>query len=125
VHEANLRFGWVWILVGLISGTAVGIYFHDADWLGGYNSWRRRLVRLGHISFLGTGLLNLGFAFTVALNPAYPPPRIASWLFLLGAATMPVVCFLSAWKDRLRYLFMLPVASLVCAGAMMVLLGWR
>ena len=125
MHEANLRFGWVWILIGLISGTAAGLFFYNANWLGGYSSWRRRMVRLGHISFLGTGLLNLGFAFTVALKPDDPPAPATSWLFLSGAVTMPLVCFLSAWKDQFRYLFVIPVASLAGAAAMMVLLGWR
>lgn len=125
MHDANLRFGWIWILIGLISGAVVGLFFYDANWLGGYSSWRRRMVRLGHISFLGTGLLNLGFAFTVAVKPGDPPAPLASWLFILGAVTMPLVCFLSAWKDRFRYLFVIPVASLTGAAAMMVLLGWR
>src|SRR6185369_8703140 len=119
------RFGWIWILIGLISGAAIGIFFYDANWLGGYSSWRRRMIRLGHISFLGTGLLNLGFAFTVALRHGDPPAPAASWLFLSGAVTMPVVCFLSAWKDWFRHLFVIPVASLVGAAAMMVLLEWR
>jgi len=125
VQQANLCFGWVWILVGLVSGTAAGIFFHDVDWLGGYSSWRRRLVRLGHISFLGTGFLNLAFAFTVALSPGESPSKLASWLFVLGAVTMPLVCFLSAWQDRFRQLFVIPVASLVGAGVMTVLLVWR
>ena len=125
MQYANLLFGWVWILVGLISGTASGIYFHDADWLGGYSSWRRRLVRLGHISFLGTGILNLAFAFTAALSSEDSQLRPVSWLFMLGAVSMPSVCFLSAWKDRFRHLFVIPVASFVVAGVMMVLQVWR
>jgi hypothetical protein len=123
LYELNLRFGWVWILIGLVSGTAVGIYFHDVDWLGGYSSWRRRMVRLGHISFLGTGLLNLAFAFTVALRPNDPLIHTASWLFVAGAVTMPAVCFLSAWKDQCRHLFVIPVASLTGASVIMVHLG--
>jgi hypothetical protein len=114
----------VWIVVGLISGTAAGLFFYDPNWLGGYSSWRRRMVRLGHISFLGTGLLNLGFAFTVALSPRESPSLAASWLFIVGAVTMPAVCFLSAWKDQFRYLFVIPVASLTGAAAMLVVSRW-
>ena len=32
--------------------------------MGGYGSFRRRLARLGHISFFGLGFLNLLLAFT-------------------------------------------------------------
>jgi len=124
VPEINLWFGWIWITVGLISGTIVGIFFHDPNWLGGYASWRRRMVRLGHISFLGTGLLNLGFASTVANMPHVSPLRFTAWLFIAGAVTMPVVCFLSAWREPFRYLFVIPVASLIGASASLILQRW-
>jgi len=79
------------------------------------------MVRLGHISFLGTGLLNLAFAFTVALGEDGSPSRLASWLFVAGALTMPTVCFLAAWRDGFRYLFVIPVASLIGAGTTLLL----
>jgi hypothetical protein len=109
----HLVIGWTSILLGLLSGTAIGLFFHHDEWLGGYQSWRRRLVRLGHISFLGTGLLNLSFALTISLLRLDPAPRLASVLFLLGAASMPPVCFLAAWRKPLRHLFFIPVLSLI------------
>jgi hypothetical protein len=121
VLQINLALGWIWITIGFISGMVAGMFFHDANWLGGYATWRRRMVRLGHISFLGTGLLNLVFAFTVALSDDDSPPRLASWLFVAGALTMPTVCFLAAWKDAFRYLFVIPVASLIGAGTTLIL----
>ena len=124
MYELNLRFAWLWILIGLLSVTAIGIFFHDPDWLGGYSSWRRRMVRLCHISFLGTGLLNLGFAFTIASRPTHTLVPAASWLFVAGAVTMPAVCFLSAWKDQMRHLFVIPVATLIGATIIVVLIGW-
>ena len=51
----HLVIAWVAILVGLLSGTVIGQFFHREEWLGGYHSWRRRMVRLGHVAFLGTG----------------------------------------------------------------------
>ena len=44
-----------------------------------------------------------------------PQPRLASAAFIVGAVTMPLVCFLSAWDDRGRYLFFVPVVSLLLA----------
>jgi len=121
VGEVNLLFGWAWVLVGLVLGAVAGVFFYDANWLGGYGSWRRRMVRLGHISFLGTGLLNLGFVFTFALKPSIPPTQAASLMFVAGGATMRLVCYLSAWKDRFRFLFVIPVASLIAAAVITVL----
>jgi hypothetical protein len=112
----QLCFAWVWILVGLVSGTAIGMFFHDEEWLGGYGSWRRRMVRLGHISFLGTGLLNIAYVLSVDHVGLQGAQRIPGVLFMLGALTMPVTCFLSAWRENLRGLFVIPVVSLIAAS---------
>jgi hypothetical protein len=64
VERLNLQVAWIAILLGLLSGTAIGLKFAGEDWLGGYASWRRRLLRLGHVALIGTGLLN--FAFVAA-----------------------------------------------------------
>ena len=99
----------------------MGLFFYEVDWLGTYASWRRRMVRLGHISFLGTGLLNVAAALTVAVRPELGAGAWVAWLFVVGAVTMPGICFLSAWRDGFRRLFFVPVACLVlAAGAMAV-----
>jgi hypothetical protein len=108
----HFAVAWSAILVGLISGTLIGLSFHRDEWLGGYDSWRRRMVRLGHVSFLGTGLLNLAFAVTVPALGGTSDVRMASALFIIGAVTMPAVCFLAAWRKPLRRLFVIPVVSL-------------
>ena len=113
----NLYVGWMAIFAGLLVGAVIGTFFHDQDWLGGYGSWRRRMLRLTHISLIGTGLLNMAFAVSVEHLRMEPTPRVASVLFVLGAATMPLVCILSAWRDAFRHLFFVPVASLVAAAA--------
>jgi hypothetical protein len=121
--EVNLYFGWIWITAGFVSGAILGLFFYDPAWLGGYDSWRRRMVRLGHIAFIGTGLLNVAFVFTFAGRASHSPPPIASCLFVVGATTMPLVCFLSAWRDGFRFLFPVPVASLIGAGLSLVVQG--
>jgi hypothetical protein len=111
----NLITAWGAILTGLITGTAIGLFFHDEEWLGGYGTWRRRLVRLGHISFFGTGFLNLAFVLSVEHLRLEVAPPIASAGFVIGAAAMPAVCFLSAWKKAFRHFFFIPVTALVVA----------
>jgi hypothetical protein len=116
MEQLNLLTGWVAILLGLLAGAGIGLSFHDDAWLGGYGSWRRRMLRLTHISLVGTGLLNLAFALSVwafELRPCRP----AAWLFVAGAITMPLVCGLSAWRKVFRHLFFIPVLSLVLASA--------
>jgi hypothetical protein len=115
--EINFLVAWVAILIGLFTGTVLGLFFHDESWLGGYGSWRRRMVRLGHISFFGTGFLNLAFILSVGHLHLEAPPPVASTGFVLGALGMPTVCFLSAWRDSFRHFFFVPVASLIVATA--------
>lgn len=121
--QLNLCLGWIWITLGFISGAMIGLFFYNPAWLGGYGSWRRRMLRLGHISFLGTGLLNLAFVFTFSLRESQSPPQAAAALLVVGAVTMPLVCFLSVWRDNFRYLFPIPVASLIGAGVSLVAQG--
>jgi len=118
----NLYAAWIGFLLGCVAGAVTGLFFHGADWLGGYDSWPRRLVRLGHISFFGIGLLNLSFALTARAVGAESGLSAASALFLLGAVTMPLVCYLSAWRMAFRHLFFIPALS-VTAGV--AFFAWR
>jgi len=119
-----LKAVWWGMLLGVASGAVIGLFFHREDWMGGYGSFRRRLTRLGHISFFGLAFVNLGFAFTqhaIKLMPSHA--QIAAWGFLIGAVMMPAVCFLSAWRKPFRCLFFIPVLG-VLAGVVCTLLGW-
>jgi hypothetical protein len=119
----NLYVAWIAILVGLLTGAVVGMFFHEEVWLGGYGSWRRRMLRLTHISLIGTGALNFAFALSVDYLKMDAVPRLASILFVVGAATMPAVCLLSAWRRPFRHLFFVPVVSLVVATADFIVRG--
>ena len=90
--EINLVGGWIAILAGLLTGVGLGLFFHEEQWLGGYASWPRRMLRLGHISLFGTGLLNILFALSAAALQVESPPRVGSIALLAGAMTMPMVC---------------------------------
>ena len=123
VPNLNLMAGWLGMLAGVLSGAILGLFFHREDWMGGYGSYRRRLARLGHIAFFGLGFLNLIFAATATQLPlAGRALAIASWALMLGAATMPLCCFLSAWRKPLRHFFPIPVLS-ITTGILVILIG--
>lgn len=122
--EINLFAGWVGMLAGVISGALIGLFFHRDDWMGGYDSYRRRLTRLGHISFFGLGFLNILFGLTVAVLPLTGDLLpLASRALILGAVSMPTCCFLSAWRKPFRHLFPIPVIS-VLLGIVLLLWQW-
>ena len=123
VTRAMLVMGWSGMLAGVVSGAALGLFFHREDWWGGYASFRRRLARLGHISFFGLGFLNLLFAFT---NQSFALPdraaSLAAGALIVGAVAMPTCCFLAAWRPTFRHLFAVPVAG-VFTGIVATLVG--
>lgn len=118
----NLTFGWIWITMGFLSGAMLGMGFHKEQFMGGYNSWPRRLARLGHVAFFGTGFLNLMFALTgMHFGESFMDGGVwltASWCFLLGGLWMPVCCFLASAQPKLKWLFVFPVVLLTVAGVL-------
>jgi hypothetical protein len=118
----NNAFGWVWIFAGFLAGMGLGLRFHREAWLGGYGSHARRMLRLGHISFVGLGIVNILFAMSVPrLNLGPPLARAASAALIAGAVTMPLCCALMAWRRALWPLFTLPVTSLLVGAALVVI----
>jgi len=119
--EQNIVAAWIAFLFGALAGAVAGLLFHGEAWLGGYGSWRRRLMRLGHVAFFGIGFINLGFGLTVqALGLASRGIDDASFLLIVGLITMPLVCYLAAWKKGFRHLFIVPVGSVVVAVALTI-----
>jgi len=121
----NLFLAWLWILLGFLTGMGLGMFFHGENWLGGYGSFKRRMYRLGHISFFGLGAVNLLFYLTTQnLSPAGPAIGIASWAFIVGAVTMPVCCAVMAHFPKAHLIFAVPVLSLIAGGVLTLILVW-
>lgn len=118
----NIIAAWLAMLAGIVAGAIQGLFFHRREWLGGYDSWERRITRLGHISLFGIAFINLAFAFSVITLDIQDNVVLTSWLFLIGQITMPVICYLSALKKPLRNLFFIPVLSIL-AGTIIFITG--
>lgn len=123
MESLNVTAAWIGILAGTVSGLIMGMMFQKENWLGGYGSWSRRLIRLGHISFFGLAFINLAYAFSVKALDIDSTSRLASSLFILGAVSMPVVCFLSAWRKTMRHLFPIPVLSILAGVVTFLITG--
>lgn len=125
--DANLHLfaGWLGLLAGAVTGALLGLGFHRSDFLGGYDTFRRRLLRLGHIACFGMGFLNVMFALSVsAVPPAAPWATWASRGWLIALVTMPSCCALTAWRPPLRHLFPIPVGATL-VGIIALLAGWK
>jgi hypothetical protein len=117
-HILNWYAGWSLILAAFVTGAALGLRFHHEEFWGGYASFRRRIARLGHIALAALGLMNVVFSDSPWPVADSFEGRAASLGFLIGGISMPLVCFLSAWRPGFRCLFFIPVAALISAA------GW-
>jgi hypothetical protein len=121
-HPLKWYAGWGLILGAFLTGAAIGMFFHRENFWGGYNSFRRRIVRLGHIALAALGTLNVLFSIAV---PAGKFANAAAILLLIGAGSMPTICFLSGWEENFRRLFFIPVLSLLLAVILILCGGPR
>ena len=118
----NIQAGWLGLLLCGIAGAVMGMFFHEDDFLGGYNSWSRRMVRLGHIAFFGIGIINLAFGLTARSLGIDSDLRMVSVLLIVGAVAMPTVCYLSAWKKGFRHMFFIPAGAVIVGVGLFI---WR
>ncbi|HYE18290.1 MAG TPA: hypothetical protein VEA69_07585 [Tepidisphaeraceae bacterium] len=114
-HVHNWYAGWALVLTAFATGAAVGLFFHREEFWGGYASFRRRIVRLGHIACAALGMMNVVYALSPWPAPGAAVTPYANALWIIGGVSMPVVCFLSGWRMAFRHLFFIPVGSLVGA----------
>ena len=117
-HSLNWYAGWSLILAAFVTGAAIGLFFHREDFWGGYTSFRRRIVRLGHIALAALGALNVLFAIS-----APGGQTAASILLIVGAVSMSSTCFLAGWRKSFRHLFFIPVTSLLLAVVLILSRG--
>ncbi|MBT8264748.1 MAG: hypothetical protein HKN52_07135 [Eudoraea sp.] len=115
--EINLYAAWIGMLLGGILGAVQGVFFHNEEWMGGYGSWKRRMTRLGHISFFGIAFINIAFVATVNTTGIEGQARLPSVLFIIGAIGMPLICYLSAFIKNFRHLFFIPALSVIAGIA--------
>jgi hypothetical protein len=120
VANLNWYVGWGSLLAAFITGALLGLFFHREDFLGGYSTFRRRILRLGHIALAALGMLNVLFAVSVADASVNDAIRLAAWAFAIGGLSMPAICFLTAWKTGFRHLFFIPVTALIVAVIQML-----
>jgi hypothetical protein len=120
-YPLNFFAGWGMVLLAFLCGAGVGMFFHREDFWGGYASFRRRIVRLGHIALAALGLMNVVFSVSVSANGSRLL-TLASLCFVVGGLTMPAICFLAGWREPFRRLFFVPVTALVSA-VVLILIG--
>lgn len=118
----NIKFGWVWLFLGILLAMILGLYAFQSDWLGGYTSLTRRFIRLGHIAFIATALVNILYGLSIdTIKLSHRIKSIGSYSMIIAALTMPTICILAAINQFFQTIFFIPALAFVLAIFIMAL----
>lgn len=110
--------------VGVATGLIMGLWSFDGPFpvppfLGEYGEVSRRLARLGHIAFLGLGILDLLLARELRGSSLSPGGKqAASWALIFGNVFLPLTLFAAAAWHPLKYLMGAPALAVFVALAL-------
>jgi len=119
MENRNIKFGWAWIFLGIITGMLMGLFAFNGPLrlspeLMNYSSLPRRLLRLAHISFFGLGFLNWMYGITLK-TLSLKSSKVTSNLFIFGAITMALFLSISAFYEPFKYSLTIPATSIFIA----------
>lgn len=117
----NRAIGWGSLTVGIATGLVMGLWSFDGPapvptWLGDYGDTPRRLARLGHIAFIGLGILNILLARELEESSLGPTARrLASAAMNIGNVLLPITLFAAAAWHPAKYATGLPATCVFVA----------
>lgn len=126
----NRCIGWTCLAVGVATGLIMGLWSFDGPvavptWIGGYAETSRRLVRLGHIAFIGLGMLNILLGRELPrLALGAGGRRTASIAMNIGNVFLPITLFAAGAYRPLKILMAGP-ALCVFLALLLVAYGTR
>jgi hypothetical protein len=126
----NRVVGWTSLAVGVGVGLVLGLWSFDGPlkppaWIGEYGDTSRRLVRLGHIAFIGLGLIDILIERELVRSALGGRSRaVASWSMAVGNVLLPVTLFGAAIYLPVKWVMGLP-ASLVFLALLLAAFGSR
>lgn len=120
-RDWNSTVGWTCLAVGVGTGLVLGLWSFDGPvavpaWIGAYGDTSRRLVRLGHIAFIGLGILNILLGRELPRSAlGAGGRRIASLAMNFGNIFLPLALFAAGAYRPLKLLMAPPALSVFLA----------
>ena len=117
----NRTIGWFSLAAGIATGLVMGLWSFDGPmpapaWLGDYGDTSRRLARLGHIAFVGLGLINILLAHELPHSSlGARAQRMASRHMNFGNIVLPITLFAAAFWRPAKYAMALPATAVFVA----------
>ena len=117
----NRMVGWSSLATGVGVGLIMGLWSFDGPvpppaWIGDYTDTSRRLIRLGHIAFIGLGLIDILMERELARSALGQTGRaVASWSMVVGNVLLPMALFAAAIYRPIKYGMALPASAVFLA----------
>jgi len=125
MQQWNILAGWGGMVLGALMGMIFGMRAEAREWAGGYGSFPRQALRLGHIAALALGMINVLYGLTAQGLAGLPhwAGVVGPWAMIAGGFLMPAVCLAAAWRRGLKYFFPIPATCITVALAIQAW-GW-
>jgi hypothetical protein len=123
----NRSIAWTSMAVGVATGLVMGLWSFDGPlpvpaWLGDYGDTPRRLARLGHIAFLGLGILNLLLTHELPQSALGATGKtIAATSMNIGNVGLPLGLFAAAVWASAKYALPIPATAVFVS---LTLMAW-
>ncbi len=113
------------MVLGAVLGMTFGLWAESRQWAGGYGSFRRQAMRLGHVACFALGIINVIYGLCGAGLDRLPvwAAQTGSLAMIAGGFLMPAVCLAVAWRTSFKYLFPIPASCVLTAVAVQAW-GW-
>jgi cytochrome b561 len=125
IGRRNIRFGWIWILVGLLVGAVMGMWSFNGPMpspVGDYASLPRRMLRLSHIAFIALAFMNILYGYEIEKTKlTQSMKRLGSGLMISGAVLMPLFLLSAVFYEQLKYLTAISATLLIVAVAIITI----
>jgi hypothetical protein len=124
IGKANIKFGWIWILIFLIFGGFLEIKLLDSVWADQFLAPTRALWRSAHVHGLLLSFYNLFYGLLIdKTNLSDRAKRGGSVHAIIGAIVLPSSLFLSSFYSPLRFVAALGGLAVIASTAVIVK-GW-
>ncbi len=122
--RANIKFGWIWILLFTIFGGFLEIKLLDTVWAEQFLAPTRALWRSAHVHGLLLSFYNLFYGLMIdKTNLSDRAKRGGSIHAIIGAVVLPLALLFSSFFYPLRYLAALGGLAVIASTAV-IAKGW-
>lgn len=124
IGQANIRFGWLWILLFTVLGGFLEVKLLDELWAEQFLAPTRALWRSAHVHGLLLSFYNLFYGLMIDKTKLSDrAKRGGSVHAIIGAIVLPSALFLSSFFNPLRYLAALGGLAII-ASTVVITIGW-